>query len=30
MGFSFQEVKKVPKKSYDKKLDFILTENYIK
>ena len=30
MAFSFQEVKKLPINKYDKKLDFILTENYIK
>ena len=30
MAFSFQEVKKLPISQYDKKLDFIFTENYIK
>ena len=30
MAFSFQEVEKLPKSKYDKKLDFIFTENYIK
>ena len=30
IAFSFQEVKKLPTNKYDKKLDFILTENYIK
>ena len=30
MAFSFQEVKKLPVNDYDKKLDFIFTENYIK
>ena len=30
MAFSFQEVKKLPINKYDKKLDFIFTENYIK
>jgi len=29
-AFSFQEVKKLPINKYDKKLDFILTENYFK
>ncbi len=30
MGFSFQEVKKLPTNKYDKKLDLIFTESYIK
>ena len=30
LAFSFQEINKLPKNNYDKKLDFILTENYIK
>ena len=30
MAFSFQEVKVLPINKYDKKLDFIFTENYIK
>ncbi len=30
MAFSFQEVKILPVNQYDKKLDFIFTENYIK
>ena len=30
MAFSFQEVAKLPISKYDKKLDFIFTENYIK
>ena len=30
MAFSFQEVTKLPVNKYDKKLDFIFTENYIK
>ena len=30
LAFSFQEVKDLPKNKYDKKLDFILTENNIK
>ena len=30
MAFSFQEVKILPTNKYDKKLDFIFTENYIK
>ena len=30
MAFSFQEVKNLPINEYDKKLDFIFTENYIK
>ena len=30
MAFSFQKVKKLPVSTYDEKLDFILTENYIK
>ena len=30
MAFSFQEVAKLPISRYDKKLDFIFTENYIK
>ncbi len=30
LAFSFQEVKDLPKNNYDKKLDFILTENNIK
>ena len=30
IAFSFQEVKKLPTNKFDKKLDFILTENYIK
>jgi len=30
MAFSFQEVKKLPINKHDKKLDFIITENYIK
>ena len=30
MAFSFQEVKILPINNYDKKLDFIFTENYIK
>ena len=30
MAFSFQEVKVLPTNKYDKKLDFIFTENYIK
>ncbi len=30
MAFSFQKVKKLPTNKYDKKLDFIFTENYIK
>ena len=30
MAFSFQEVAKLPINKYDKKLDFIFTENYIK
>jgi len=30
MAFSFQEVTKLPINEYDKKLDFIFTENYIK
>ena len=30
MAFSFQKVKKLPVNTYDEKLDFILTENYIK
>ena len=30
LSFSFQEVEKLPKNNYDKKLDFILTENDIK
>ncbi len=30
LGFSFQKIKKIPKKKYDKKLDFILTEKYFR
>jgi len=30
MAFSFQKVKTLPVNEYDKKLDFIFTENYIK
>ena len=30
MAFSFQKVKTLPINEYDKKLDFIFTENYIK
>ena len=30
MAFSFQELKKLPTDQYDKKMDFIFTENYIK
>ena len=30
LAFSFQEVNNLPKNNHDKKLDFILTENYIK
>jgi len=30
LAFSFQEVSKLPLNKYDKKLDFIFTENYIK
>ena len=30
MAFSFQEVTRLPINKYDKKLDFIFTENYIK
>jgi len=30
MAFSFQEVRKLPINEYDKKLDYIFTENYIK
>ena len=30
MAFSFQEVARLPISKYDKKLDFIFTENYIK
>ena len=30
MAFSFQEVKKLPTNEYDKKLDLIFTESYIK
>tara|TARA_B100001250_G_C19689652_1_gene739692 strand:- start:217 stop:762 length:546 start_codon:yes stop_codon:yes gene_type:complete len=30
ISFSFQEVEKIPKNKHDQKLDFILTENYIK
>ena len=30
MAFSFQKVNKLPVDAHDKKLDFILTENYIK
>ena len=30
MAFSFQEVKRLPVNKHDRKLDFILTENYIK
>jgi 5,10-methenyltetrahydrofolate synthetase len=30
MAFSFQKVKSLPINEYDKKLDFILTEKYIK
>ena len=30
IAFSFQEIKKLPINRYDKKLDFIFTENYIK
>ena len=30
VAFSFQEVKNLPKNSYDKKLDYILTENNFK
>ena len=30
MGFSFQEVKKLPISKHDQKMDFIFTENYIK
>ena len=30
MAFSFQEVKRLPTNEYDKKLDFIFTEDYIK
>jgi len=30
LAFSFQEVKNLPKNSYDKKLDYILTENNFK
>jgi len=30
MAFSFQEVKKLPTKEHDKKLDLIFTESYIK
>ena len=30
MAFSFQEVKRLPINEYDKKLDFIFTEDYIK
>ena len=30
IAFSFQEVKKLPTNKFDKKLDFILTENYMK
>ena len=29
-AFHFQEIKKIPINKFDKKLDFILTENYIK
>ena len=30
LAFSFQEVRKIPTDRYDKKMDLIFTENYIK
>ena len=30
LAFSFQKIKKIPVNKYDKKLDYIFTEKYIK
>ena len=30
LAFSFQKIKKIPLNKYDKKLDYIFTEKYIK